>query len=251
MPKLIKKIKRSIGKIIVTIRNPMVVDEHFAPKDGLELSDYIETRNVTAVHSILRYRWALCVLEEISPKGNILDLACGSGFGSFMLARAFPQTLVVGCDYDPKAIQYAQKYYSAPNLRFGVGDGTRWDQTVGAETYDVITSFDTLEHVRHRDIFMENLVSHLHHAGCLLFSTPCGTSTNELMPVWSHHHIEYSSASLFDFIQRYFRQVVRPEDEAFPCRQVFDVLQGTGVNYNLTMNPILCKQPVVFANPYK
>jgi hypothetical protein len=112
-------------------------------------------------------------------------------------------------------------------------------------------SFDMLEHVAHRAIMMEGLVDHLAPHGVLLLSTPCGTSEPVLKPEWVHHRIEYSAASLYDFLRRYFGEIVRPEDSEFPHREVVDLLAEGPVSYLLYMNPIVCRAPIRIENPYR
>ena len=168
-----------------------------------------------------------------------------------MIARHIPSLNVTGVDYDPSAIRMAQKTYTLPNLKFQQGDAIRWDGALNDQSYDCITSFDTLEHVLHREIMLENLVRHLKPGGCLLLSTPCGSDVNNLHPFWPHHKIEYSTASLYDFLRRYFETILAPDMPGFPNLDVFDVLKGTGVSYLLQLNPVVCKNPVIFPNPYR
>ncbi|MGL4648871.1 MAG: class I SAM-dependent methyltransferase [Caldilineaceae bacterium] len=230
--------------------NRMVVNEHFVPALGLELAPYLERGDTTAVHHLLRYQWAAAVLRD-RPPATLLDVACGAGYGSAMLAAALPAAQILGADYDPAAVKRAIQDHASPRVRFVQGDVHRWRDTIGHERFDCVVSFDTLEHSEHREIFLENLVNHLNPDGRLLLSTPCGHDVNELKPRWLHHAIEYSSASLYDFLRRYFAVVRRPEDADFPHRKVFDQLVGSKVTYLLQMNPVLCEQPIQYANPYR
>jgi SAM-dependent methyltransferase len=227
-----------------------VVDEHFVPRYGLDLDAYLREGDECGVHHVIRYLWALEVLEEMPGVASVLDLACGSGYGSHAIAERFPRVQVVGADYDQAAVEAAERSYRLPNLEFRLADATCWQETLGERTYDCIVSFDTIEHVRHRELFMENLVDHLAPAGLLLFSTPCGSDTNNLRPAWTHHHIEYSSASLFDFLSRYFRVIQRPDAGTLPALKLFERLSGSSVSYLLRMNPLVCREPIVIANPY-
>ena len=118
-------------------------------------------------------------------------------------------------------------------------------------TFDAIVSFDMIEHVVHREIMMEGLTRHLAPGGTLLLSTPCGSNEPVLQPDWTPHRIEYSAASLYDFLHRYFAVVVRPEDGAFPHRDVFNLLAEGPVTYLLKMNPVVCRGPIVVENPYR
>jgi len=83
-----------------------------------------------------------------------------------------------------------------------------------------------------------------------LLSTPCGGPVNDLQPAWSAHRIEYSTASLYDFLSRYFRTILRPDNGTLPQSNVFDRLQGTGIDYLMRLNPVVCKDPIYISNPY-
>jgi SAM-dependent methyltransferase len=241
----------AIDTAVRIMRRGAIVNEHFVPTLGLELAPYLAKGDRTAVHHLLHYDWAVKVVGDLATKNLILDVACGAGYGSYLLARAFPTAQVLGVDYDRTAIQYANKHYSLPNLQFKIGDTLLWQKTIGATSFDCIVSFETLEHCKHREIMLENLVAHLNPQGCLLLSTPCGWDENVLHPRWPHHAIEYSSASLYDFLSRYFAQIRRPDGPDFPHLEVFDCLNGTGIVYNLRLNPVVCSLPIRIDNPYR
>lgn len=228
-----------------------VVDEHFVPDQGASLRDAIRSGDANAVHHLIRYEWAARVLGELGDQPlKVLDLATGSGYGAAELARRLPNATVLACDYDAEALRAASRRYAIRNLEFRFGDATRWSETIGGESFDVVVAFDMIEHVVHREIMLEQLVRHLRAEGALLLSTPCGWNAPVLKPDWVHHRIEYSAASLFDFLRRYFRTIVRPEDGVFPHRDVFDLLREGTVTYLLKMNPVICRGPILVENPY-
>jgi 2-polyprenyl-3-methyl-5-hydroxy-6-metoxy-1,4-benzoquinol methylase len=226
------------------------VDEHFVPARGTNLRDAIRAGERDAVHHLIRYEWAARCLADWRVS-SLLDLATGSGYGAHDLAARLPSTRVTGVDYDAAAIEEARSRYAMPNLEYRTGDATRWGETIGPQMFDAIVSFDMLEHVVHREIMMEGLVQHLAPGGTLLLSTPCGQLETILRPVWVHHRIEYSLASLWDFLRRYFAVVVEPDDREFPHREVFDLLEEGPVTYFLKMNPVVCREPIVVENPYR
>ena len=229
----------------------MITQEHFVPHHGLDLQTYAAAGDIAAVHHLIRYRWALEVIDDLRPQ-NVLDVACGAGYGAAAIARRFPDAGVLGVDYDPAAIERATASYQLPNLRFAVGDLMRWDQTIGSEEhFQCVVTFDTIEHVPHRELMMENMVRHLAPGGSVLLSTPCANLDNVLVPDWEHHKLEYNAASLYDFLRRYFRTVLRRDDRSLPRAEVFDQLSGTGIGYAPVMNPVICRDPILVVNPYR
>ena len=231
-------------------RESDVIDEHFVPERGASLLGAIAAGDARAVHHLIRYEWAARCLAD-APPGTILDLACGAGYGSHELASRLPATAVLGVDYDAAAVAEARNAYVRPNLAFTIGDALRWEETIGTRVFDVVVCFDMIEHVVHREIMMDALVRHVAPGGALFLSTPCGWNETQFKPDWTYHRIEYSSAALYDFLRRYFEEIVRPEDPAFPRREVFDLLDGGPVSYLLKMNPVICRRPISVENPYR
>jgi 2-polyprenyl-3-methyl-5-hydroxy-6-metoxy-1,4-benzoquinol methylase len=218
-----------------------VTNEHFVPEEGRTLEDYLAKGEKTPVHHLVRYRWATAVLAAMKPS-TVLDVACGAGYGSFSLAGAFPEARVTGGDYDADAIHFARDNYEAQNLSFVTMDVTRWSESLGDSQFDCIVSFDTIEHIEHREIMMQNIVEHLTSDGSLLLSTPVKAKTL-LNPGWEHHKIEYSKWALHDFLRRYFDEVLAPDFDNLPCREVFDELNRDDTVYMLKMNPVICRKP--------
>jgi 2-polyprenyl-3-methyl-5-hydroxy-6-metoxy-1,4-benzoquinol methylase/glycosyltransferase involved in cell wall biosynthesis len=215
-----------------------VQGEHFVPQMGLELEPYLEAEDKQGIHHLGRYHWVIKVLEERKPN-RVLDIACGAGYGSYLIACALPDSLVIGADYDPDAISEAIRTYHRSNLDFVVADVTYFS----FGELDVIICFDTIEHVLHREIMMQNIVNHLSSNGCLILSTPIRGEVT-LNPGWEAHKIEYSDTALYDFMRRYFRIVHRPEDGSLPHVDYFDRINRDKIRYALKTNPLLCEKPI-------
>lgn len=227
----------------------MINNEHYSPAGGLDLSTFVQNGDLVGAHHLIHYLWALEVVGDLKPVKNLLDVACGAGYGSHLLAQRYPDIHVVGADYDPAAVEAARRTYSLPNLEYRCGDVTRWEETIGSQVFGCIMSFETIEHVSHRELMMQYLVDHLDPDGVLLLSTPCGWLTPNLKPEWEYHRIEYSAGTLYDFLSRYFETILRPDNFTLPHVQVFDQLLSK-MEYLLWMNPVLCKNPIRIPNPY-
>jgi hypothetical protein len=89
------------------------------------------------------YRRHLVVYEWIASRiagMRVIDMACGEGYGSDVLARAAAS--VVGVDANPEAHQHARLRYTRANLRFerALLDGF-------GERSDAVVFLQTIEHV--------------------------------------------------------------------------------------------------------
>jgi 2-polyprenyl-3-methyl-5-hydroxy-6-metoxy-1,4-benzoquinol methylase len=98
---------------------------------------------------------------------SVLDIACGAGYGSYLL-HAGGATRVIGVDISAEAIQFANDHYGSDEITFVVHDAEQFKNG----SYDMITSFETLEHLDKRQQFLENTRSMLNEHGILIMSTP-------------------------------------------------------------------------------
>jgi len=98
---------------------------------------------------------------------SVLDIACGAGYGSYLLL-AGGATRVIGVDISAEAIQFANDHYRSDEITFVVHDAEQFKNG----KYDMITSFETLEHLDKRQQFLENTRSMLNEHGILIMSTP-------------------------------------------------------------------------------
>src|SRR2546428_9583081 len=87
---------------------------------------------------IERYQFA----GHIAPGKVILDVACGTGYGSDLLAGLAAEQ-VIGGDASPEALSFASHRFRRENLAFVKLDGRRLP--VRASTFDAVVSVHTLE----------------------------------------------------------------------------------------------------------
>ena len=105
----------------------------------------------------------------------VLDAACGAGYGSKMLQQAGAK-LVLGVDISEDSLQNARKVYGAENVDFIYGDVNR----LGFEdaSFDVVVSFETIEHIEHGVNWIKESARVLKDEGLFLVSTPNRVITN-------------------------------------------------------------------------
>ena len=156
--------------------------------DRLSVDDVSGT--ATLELHLARYRFAA---GQMRP-GRVLDIACGVGYGTHLLAEAAGSSAeVVGVDISEDSLDYARRRYAAPNVEFKIGDALEFADPEG---FDTIVSLETVEHVGDPVALIANLVSLLRPGGVLVASVPTTPSTD----VNPHH--------LHDFSEKSFRRIV-------------------------------------------
>jgi 2-polyprenyl-3-methyl-5-hydroxy-6-metoxy-1,4-benzoquinol methylase len=114
------------------------------------------------------YRRHLVVYEWIATRVaglRVVDLACGEGYGSEVLARSAAS--VIGVDANPDAFEHARLRYRAPNLRY-----VRDMVETFHERCDAVVFLQTIEHVHDPDGVLENVKAMLAPGGTAYVSTP-------------------------------------------------------------------------------
>ncbi|SEH64071.1 Methyltransferase domain-containing protein [Halobacillus karajensis] len=124
-------------------------------------------------------------------RGRVLDIACGSGYGSLKVAKERKEQLkeIIGVDISEEVLQYATHHYYHPLLSFKKGDAmdSSLPQEIG--TFDTILCFETIEHVKDDRLFIKRMDNLLKPGGTLVLSTPFGKGRN------------YPSGSPFHYFQ--------------------------------------------------
>jgi 2-polyprenyl-3-methyl-5-hydroxy-6-metoxy-1,4-benzoquinol methylase len=152
--------------------------------------------SLEAEHHV-RYRWA----AALAPGRRVLDVACGSGFGTQILAAAGAAS-VVGVDSEPIAVEEARRGAPAAT-RIELGRIERLPFVAGA--FDLVVCFETIEHVEEQQAAFDELRRVLAADGFLLISSPNrGVFTAEN----PFHVAELASRELETELRRRFRHVV-------------------------------------------
>jgi SAM-dependent methyltransferase len=114
------------------------------------------------------FRRHLVVYEWIAARVgglDVIDMACGEGYGSDVLARSAAS--VVGVDANPEAHDHARQRYRRPNLRFA----RELVETFSAPA-DAVVFLQTIEHVQDPDAVLEHFRSLLGQDGLAFVTTP-------------------------------------------------------------------------------
>lgn len=130
----------------------------------------------------------------------VLDIASGSGYGSYILAEKAVK--VYGVDIDRESVSYANRNYSRDNIEFLEGSG----ETIPLKdkSVDAVVTFETIEHIKNYKKFLAEIKRVLKPAGLLIISTP----NDAEFPEGNHFHLhEFKYQELKDLLKQYFKNV--------------------------------------------
>jgi hypothetical protein len=122
---------------------------------------------MTAAEHLARY----AVLAPFVRGKRVLDIACGEGYGSWFL-KEWGAREVIGVDISTEAIDSARKRFGREGVSFLVGDACRAHEFLEHASFDVIVSFETIEHVADPQSFLVGLRSLVTPAAGIFISCP-------------------------------------------------------------------------------
>ena len=141
--------------------------------------------HLIATEHLARYHWAAAAVRD----REVLDAACGDGYGALILAQAGARH-VVAVDRDREAVANARQR-AGEDAEVLLADLV----TLPLEdaSVDVVTCFEAIEHVTDAGAVLEELRRVLRDDGLLLISTP----NREVFAPGNPHHVhEYTAAEL-------------------------------------------------------
>jgi len=133
---------------------------------------------------------------------QVLDAGCGVGYGSAYLAKVAAR--VVGVDVSEEAIEYARHRYRSPNLEFVVGDLLALE--LADASFDVVCSFETIEHVEDVERYLAEISRVLRADGIFAVSTPRVDATTRA-PENPFHRVELSRDDFESALRTRFEDV--------------------------------------------
>lgn len=144
-----------------------------------------------------RYAWA----SRLVTGRQVVDAACGEGYGSAMLSHWAAS--VIGVDIDPEAVAHAKRRYQAGNLDFRCADCT--ELPLADDSADVVVSFETLEHLAAQDQLLAEFRRVLRPNGFLLISSPDRETYSDATGYANPFHVrELYRSELEELLTRHF-----------------------------------------------
>ena len=143
-------------------------------------------------------------VQAICTGKKVLDFGCGSGYGTRRISE-FAQE-AYGVDVASDAVEYAKARYRNDNLHF-LKINPPPPLPFPDESFDVVLSFQVIEHVSDDDAYLREAHRLLKPGGTLVVITP--DRKNRLLPgqkPWNRWHLrEYGMAQIAGKVRRYFQ----------------------------------------------
>lgn len=120
--------------------------------ERLDINSAPERANIEAAIHFARYSVATPFIKD----KRVLDIACGEGYGSYLLKQAGAGE-VVGVDVFADAVDRAARSFGGPGIEFVAADATTIEERFPAEHFDVIVSCETIEHIEDPSAYLQSL----------------------------------------------------------------------------------------------
>ena len=122
-------------------------------------------------------------LPEKTEKNNIktiLEIGCGTGNFTALLAAGFPEAKIVALDFSPEMITIARLKLNRPAIDFICAEGELFLQTAGEKSYDLVVSNGSLQWFSDMDRTLYNIARILVPGGAMSCSIFGPQSLKEL-----------------------------------------------------------------------
>jgi 2-polyprenyl-3-methyl-5-hydroxy-6-metoxy-1,4-benzoquinol methylase len=153
---------------------------------------------ITYIEHLTRYVFSLFHCKD----AKVLDASCGTGYGLEIISGVARE--VSGIDISQDALFYAVDYYRfshrAPRFKIFNLEKDDFSKYPDFGRFDVITSFETIEHLSSPDFFLQNVFKALRPGGTFIFSIPFWSAT-------PYHKILYTLEGAQCLLARHFKDV--------------------------------------------
>ena len=146
---------------------------------------------------IVRYLFASNYVSNL----DVLDIACGTGYGTQILGKAGAKK-VIGVDLNKQAISKSNISNKLKNVNYKKGNACNLD--FKDKSFDLIISFETIEHIKEYERFLSEIERVLRNNGVLIISTPNYKVSKNKNPF---HEKEFTKSKFKEILKKRFKVV--------------------------------------------
>ncbi|ETT50045.1 methyltransferase type 11 [Paenibacillus sp. FSL R7-269] len=137
----------------------------------IERLEFGEKTEYSALESSIHLGRYLMAKQYCQDK-KVLDIACGEGYGSFAMTEKWGAKEVHGVDISSDAIKKAKENFGHDKIHFNTLNAEKDTDFFEEGYFDLIVSFETIEHLVNPVSYLENLKKWLKKDGIILISCP-------------------------------------------------------------------------------
>ncbi|GEM_PF-566285 len=164
----------------------------------------IPPKNGEVSYLFNRHRMAYIFASDFAKQKIVLDVGCGTGYGSQILSISANKVYAI--DYSKDAISFAKRNYPHARLNYIVMDAN----SIGFRdnTFPLIVSFQVIEHMPFLDRYLTELIRVLKDDGVIIISTPnIPPAQKKEGPYNEFHYNELTFKEAKELMEFYFDEV--------------------------------------------
>lgn len=144
-----------------------------------------------------RYKW---VAYRCKSK-KVLDISCGTGYGSELIAINGGE--VTGVDISEETIKFAKEHFTHAEFQLGNAENLDFPD----DTFDIVVSFETIEHLDNPLKFISQVNRVLKKGGLFIGSVPRELDTPEFRARQPFHKSFYGSLADVIYLLAQFKKI--------------------------------------------
>ena len=147
----------------------------------------------------ISYKHPLKLIKIYSKRNcnlSALEIGVGSGYFLYLFKLAFPDSNIIGLEYDHRNIDVAKKItLNKVDIHQGNAENFSFE-----EKFNLITSFQVIEHLYDSNSMLENIKNHLTDDGIAIITTPNldGNGASIMKKNWSGYREDHVNLKGFN-----------------------------------------------------
>lgn len=197
------------------------------------------------------------ILAKKYAKGRVLDLCCGTGYGSYILSKVFKKpkdffeykkiklddniSKIISVDKSKPAISFARRNYRNSKINFICSDAC--DEKIFSKKYNTIVILEGIEHIKDYQKALENCYKSLAKKGKFIVSIPAYYfEEREKFSNIYHFHVWQKNEFKKILKKAGFKKIIMiPVDYYYSARLFYLLNKQNDFLFRMKMQPLIDK----------